>query len=54
MPWGKKSTDHNTSGLSNQDKKHYNSTVAKINQEAKRRVQTQRKATNQDGNQGNR
>jgi hypothetical protein len=49
MPWGNKSEGHNTRGLTPQQKQTYNKTVAEINQEAKRRVQQNRKATNRDG-----
>lgn len=49
MPWGKKSEDHDTSGLSPKQKRTYNKTVAEINQEAKRRVQQERKTGNGDG-----
>jgi hypothetical protein len=54
MPWGMRSEDHDTSGLSPKQKRTYNRTVANINQESKRRVQQNRKATNQDGNKRNR
>lgn len=50
MPWGNKSEDHDTSGLSKKDKQTYNTTVARINQGAKVLLQRNRKATNKDGN----
>ena len=54
MPWGNRSTDHNQRGLTRQERATTNSTQRRINQEATRRVQQERPATNQDGNKGTR
>jgi hypothetical protein len=54
MPWGNKSEDHNQESLTPKQKKAVNRVTRQVNQEAKRRVQTRRHATNQDGNKGTR
>jgi hypothetical protein len=54
MPWGKKSTDHNTSGLTPAQKKTFKKISTDVNQEAKRRLQKNRKAQSNDGNEKSR
>lgn len=54
MPWGWANNARNQKGLTPEQKKQVNRITTDVNQEAKRRTQQERKATNQDGNRGNR
>jgi len=54
MPWGFKNTGSNQSGLTPSQKKRVNRIVTDVSQEAKRRVQKNVKANNQEGNKGKR